>query len=51
MAIAVLNGIGGGVEVLGGLWVLLVSWAALRNGELPRVLHYLGVSIRSLACV
>ncbi len=34
-----------GGEILGGLWILLVSWAALRAGELPRALNYLGVVI------
>lgn len=42
---AVENGIGGGVEIVGGLWVLLLSWAALRTGELPRILNYLGLVI------
>ncbi len=32
-------------EIPGGLWVLLVSWAALRAGRLPRALNYLGVVI------
>jgi hypothetical protein len=36
-------GLGGGNEIAGGLWVLLVSWAALRAGGLPRALNYLGV--------
>jgi hypothetical protein len=30
-------------EILGGPWVLLVSWAALRAGELPKALNYLGL--------
>lgn len=38
-------GLGGGNEIAGGLWVLLISWAALRAGELPRALNYLGVVI------
>jgi hypothetical protein len=38
-------GLGGEVEIVGGLWILLVSWAALRAGELPRALNYLGVVI------
>ena len=42
---AVEEGLGGGVELPGGLWVLLVSWAALRTGALPRALNFLGVVI------
>ena len=39
-------GLGGsGGELLGGLWVLLVSSAALRTGELPKALNWLGVAI------
>ena len=38
-------GAGSGGELLGGLWVLLVSVAALRTGKLPRVLNWLGVAI------
>jgi hypothetical protein len=41
----VVDGIGGGVEIVGGLWVLLVSWAALRAGGLPKALNYLGVVV------
>lgn len=32
-------------EILGGIWVLLVSWAALRSGGLPRMLSWLGLGI------
>jgi hypothetical protein len=42
---SVFEGLGGGNEVLGGIWILLISWAALRAGELPRVLNYLGVVV------
>jgi hypothetical protein len=42
---AVQLGIGGGIEIVGALWVLLVSWAALRVNVLPRALNYLGVVI------
>ncbi|OFW61434.1 MAG: hypothetical protein A2133_06280 [Actinobacteria bacterium RBG_16_64_13] len=42
----VAQGLGGsGGELLGGLWVLLVSVAALRTRELPKVLNWLGVVI------
>jgi hypothetical protein len=37
------NGLGGGNEIVGGVWVLLVSWAGLRTGALPRALNGLGV--------
>jgi hypothetical protein len=36
-------GLGGGNEIAGGVWVLLIGWAALRARELPRALSYLGV--------
>jgi hypothetical protein len=40
------DGLGGsGGELLGGLWVLLVSVAALRTGGLPKGLNWLGVAI------
>ena len=42
----VAEGLGGsGGELLGGLWVLLVSLAALRTQGLPKVLNWLGVAI------
>lgn len=40
---AVENGLGGGNEIAGGVWVLLISWAALRAGALPAGLGYLGI--------
>ena len=42
---SVIEGLGGSNELLGGIWILLISWAALRGGALPRVLNYLGVAI------
>jgi len=42
---AVEDGLGGAIELPGGLWVLLVSWAALRAGGFPRALNYLGAVI------
>ena len=32
-----------GIEIVGGTWMLLVSWAALRGGGLPKALNYLGL--------
>lgn len=43
---SVANGLGGaGGEILGGTWILLVSWAALRAGVFPRALNYIGIVI------
>lgn len=39
----VVEGLGGGNEIVGGLWVLLISLAALRSERLPRLLAYLGI--------
>ena len=42
----VTNGIGNGNgEILGGLWTLLISWAALRAGGLPKGLNFLGLLV------
>jgi hypothetical protein len=38
-------GLGGGNEIVGGIWVLLLSVAALRSGALPRFLNYLGLVV------
>ena len=35
-------GAGGGETIVTALWLLLLSWVALRARELPRVLNYLG---------
>jgi hypothetical protein len=42
---SVTNGIGGGNEILGGLWMLLISWAGLQAGGLPKALNYLGIVV------
>ena len=42
---SVFNGLGGGNEIVGGIWVLLISWAALRSGGLPKALNYVGLAI------
>lgn len=40
---AVTNGLGGGNELVGGVWVLLVSIAAIRADALPRGLNVTGI--------
>jgi hypothetical protein len=42
---AVVEGLGGGNEIVGGLWVLILSSAALRGSELPKALGYLGLFV------
>jgi len=41
---SVCNGLGGGNEILGGLWMLLISFAAMQTGGLPRFLNYIGLA-------
>ncbi|WP_299789554.1 DUF4386 family protein [uncultured Shewanella sp.] len=41
----IVEALGGGNEIVGGLWVLLLSVAALRANELPKILNYLGMFI------
>ena len=42
---SVQNGLGGGNEIVGGLWTLLVSYAALRQRAFPRSLAVLGLVV------
>ncbi len=51
---ATAQGLGGaGGELLGGLWLLLVSWAASRTNALPKQLNWLGfvIAIAGLSSV
>jgi hypothetical protein len=42
----VAQGLGGaGGELLGGLWMILVSWAALRTGAFPKALTWFGLVV------
>jgi hypothetical protein len=42
---AVQDGLGGGVEIVGGLWALLISVASMRSTALPAALGYLGMFV------
>lgn len=42
---SVRDGLGGGNEIVGGVWILLVSWAGLQAPGFSRVLNYLGLLI------
>ena len=49
---SVANGLGGANgEILGGLFTLLVSWAALRTNELPKGLNYLGLLVGAVGII
>jgi len=39
------NGLSGGMEIVGPVWVLLVSIAAIAHGLLPKALSYVGILI------
>lgn len=43
------KGIGGTIEIVGGLWIFLISWAALRTHRYPRALNFLGVAMSASA--
>jgi hypothetical protein len=42
---AVLAALVGRVEMVGGIWMLLVTWSAVLAGRLPRALNSLGVVV------
>jgi hypothetical protein len=42
---SVFEGLAGSNEAIGGIWILMISWAALQTGELSRVLNILGVVV------
>ena len=45
--VLIVDGLGGGNEVVGGLWVLLLSIAALKGNDLSKKLNYLGLFVGS----
>ena len=48
---SVSNGLGGGVEVVGAIWVVLLSVSALRNGGLPRAFNIFGLLVGAAGLV
>jgi len=49
---AVANGLGGASgEILGGLFTLLISWAALQTAGLPNGLNYLGMLVGTIGII
>ena len=45
---SIVEGLGGGNEIVGGLWVLLLSISALKGDKFPKILNYLGVFVGSV---
>ena len=41
----VVNGLGGGIELVGGIWVLLISIHGLKTAQLAKGLHLLGLVV------
>ncbi len=39
------NGLGGYIEIVGGIWMLLISAAGLRSGQLSKALGVLGLGV------
>lgn len=39
------DGLGGGIELLGGVWIFIVSWAALHGDRLSKPLNWFGLLI------
>jgi hypothetical protein len=42
---AIQSGLGGGVELVGGVWVLLISAASFQSAALPKVLGCVGMFV------
>ena len=45
------NGLGGGIEIVGGVWMLLVSTASFRVAGLPKLLSFYGALIGVIGIV
>ena len=48
---AVQSGLSGGNEITGGVWILLISWAGIKTGALPKAFNYLGIAMGVAALV
>ncbi|TPH13417.1 DUF4386 family protein [Litorilituus lipolyticus] len=48
---AVVEGLGGGNEVVGGVWVLLLSFAALKSNEFSNKLNYFGIFVGTIGII
>ena len=47
----VVNGLGGGIELVGGIWVLLISIHGLKTAQLAKGLHLLGVVVGAVGAL
>lgn len=47
----VVDGLGGGNEIIGGLWILLISWVALLHHKFSKSLSYFGIAIGAVGIV
>lgn len=47
----IVDGLGGGNEIIGGLWVLLISWAALSHNKLSKALSYFGITVGAVGVI
>ena len=46
MAVGIVqDGLGGGTELLGGVWIFIISWTAMRGGHLSKPLNWFGLLI------
>ena len=46
IAISVIqDALGGGTELVGGIWVLMIGWLGLRTGQLPRFLSWFSLFV------
>ncbi|EAQ28267.1 hypothetical protein NAP1_11748 [Erythrobacter sp. NAP1] len=48
---SVQDALGGGIELVGGLWMALVSWLAMRCGIASRALGGTGILVGAVGCV